>query len=576
MKSFLFLSLFFLCGSSLAAAPTVTPAVNPKLEKFQDKLDDAQLLRFGIDGRVSMVYGYDYSNWTIIDGDEGLIVVDAGWFIERTRQAIQDFRKSQINDKPIQAIIFTHTHSDHISGIEGLFEGGDVENIDIYGPPGWQKQIKSDADTGQMAVRRGMSQMGFLLPYKDVARGSFGSGIGREAMQGGSLSVVYPPNKKVDVGVGSAPVQVTIAGIPLELHFAPSDLDEQILVWLPEDKVALVGDALGGTLPYVITPRHEPERKAESFLYTFKKILALNAENVIPGHGRPLQGSDDVTAVVSRNYDVITFLHDQVRGYINAGYSADQIIDELVLPPRLANNPDLQPHYHRLAWLIRGLYANEAGWVQNVNSLTQHTASEQAKRMIKLVGKETLLSGSAAAIEEGDFRWSISLSQMILDGEPGNTEATQLLIAGLQGLAYTTVSGGERNYALTEVGRAAGRFSWDEIYTTVSGRHWAQRDAAATFSQFGRRFQSLPSYGKRFTVQFDVAGQGSFSFIVNDGVLLYEPSESNEPDSLIVMDLDTVRSIGAGKLSLTDALQAKQTKIASGKNYADLFGELIR
>ncbi len=297
-----------------------------------------------------------------------------------------------------------------------------------------------------------------------------------------------------------------------QLHHLP----KQLLVWLPEDKVALVGDAIGGTLPYVITPRHEPERKAESFLYTFKQILALDADNVIPGHGRPLKGNADVKAVVGSNYDVIAFLHDQVRGYINRGYSADQIIDELKLPPRLANNPDLQAHYHRLSWLIRGLYANDAGWVQNVNSLTQHTASEQAKRLIKLVGADTLLSASATAIEEKDYRWSISLSQMILNAEPDNIAANQLLIAGLQGLAYTTRSGGERNYALSEVGRAAGLFSWDKIYTAVSSRQWVRRDAAATFTQFGRRFQSPQSYGKKFTVQFDVAGQGSYSFIVNE------------------------------------------------------------
>jgi len=576
MKKILMMSLVLLAGRSFANAPVVTPAVNPELEIFQDKLDDPQLVSFGVNNRVNMVYGYDYSNWSIIDGDDGLVIVDTGWFIERTKQAIQDFRKSRNNHKPIKAIILTHTHSDHMSGIEGLFENGQVDNVDIYAPPGWQKQIKSDAETGQMAVRRGMSQMGFLLPYKDLAKGSFGSGIGREALQGGTLSAVYPPNKSVDVSASSAPLKVTIAGVPMELYYAPSDLDEQLLVWLPQDKVVLVGDAVGGTLPYVITPRHEPDRKAESFLYTFKQILALNADNVIPGHGRPLKGNADVQAVIGSNYDVITFLHDQVRGYINRGYSADQIIDELKLPPRLANNPDLQAHYHRLAWLIRGLYTNEAGWVQDINSLTQHTASEQAKRLIKLVGEDTLLDASATAIQEKDYRWSISLSQMILNAEPDNVAAKQLMIAGLQGLAYTTKSGGERNYALSEAGRVAGLFTWDEVYTAISSRQWAHRDAAATFTQFARRFQSPQSYGKKFTVQFDVAGQGSYSFIVNDGVLLYEPTASEKTDAVINMDLDTVRNIGSKKLSLSEALQLEQTSIVKGQKYADMFGSLIR
>ena len=577
MKKILMISLLLFAGPSFAGAPVVTPAVNADLETFQDKLDNPQLVRFGVDGRVNMVYGYGYSNWSIIDGNDGLVIVDAGWFIERSKQALADFRKSQNNHKPIKAIIFTHMHADHIAGVDGLFEAGEIENVDIYAQADWQKRLKYSAESGQMLMRRGMSQMGFLLPYKDLEKGTFGTGIGREALRGGTQSATHMPTVSVDVSSENpGPVKTTIAGIPMEFYYAPSDMDEQLLVWLPEDKVALVGDALGGTLPYVITPRHEPERKPESFLHTFKQILALDAENVIPGHGRPLKGSADITAVVNSNYEVITFLHDQVRRYINLGYSADQIIDEVKLPPHLADNPDLQAHYHRLAWLIRGLYTNEAGWVQNINSLTQHTASEQAKRLIKLVGKDTLLAASAKAIEEKDYRWSISLSQMILDAEPNNTEARQLMIAGLQGVAYTTNSGGERNYVLSEAGTVAGVVNWDQIFSVVTGPRWKQRDAIATFNQFGRRFQSRQSYGQTFTVQFNVAGEGSFSFMVNDGVLLYEPIASEKADSVINMDLDTVRNIGAKKLSLSEALQLEQTEITGGKNYAEIFGSLIQ
>lgn len=560
---------------AFAGVQMVTPGVNPELEKFQDKLDDPQFISFGIDKRVNMVFGYEYSNWTILDGDDGLVIVDTGWFVERTRQAIQDFRKSHNNQKPIKAIIFTHMHSDHIGGIEGLFADGKVKGVDIYAHTDWQRQVGYDAKAGQMLVRRGMSQMGYLLPYKDLAKGSFGSGIGRAALKGGKLSASYTPNKIIDVSDGSAPVKANIAGIPIEFHYAPSDINAQLMVWLPDDRVVITGDAIGGTLPYVITPRHEPERKPESFLYTFKQILALNPKNLIPGHGRSMQGSKDINAVVSSNYDVIEFLHDQVRAYINAGYSADQIIDELKLPPRLASNPDLQPRYHTLDWLIRGLYANEAGWVQDVNSLTQHSASEQAKRMLKLVGTDKLLKATAAAIAEKDYRWAISLAQMVVNAEPDNMVARKLMAVALQGLAYTTESAGERNYALTEAGSAIGAFNWDQIFTLVTARVWAQRDAAATFELFTQRFKSEASYGRAFSIQFDVPGEGSYSFVVNDGTLHYQPAATSKPDSVIKMDLGTVRNLGSKKLKLSEAIGLEQTHINNGKKYAEIFATLI-
>ncbi|MBE9549236.1 MAG: MBL fold metallo-hydrolase, partial [Proteobacteria bacterium] len=545
MKKFVMVFFLILVVPAFAGVQMVTPGVNPELEKFQDKLDDPQFISLGIDKRVNMVFGYEYSNWTILDGDDGLVIVDTGWFVERTRQAIQDFRKSHNNQKPIKAIIFTHMHSDHIGGIEGLFADGKVEGVDIYAHTDWQRQVGYDAKAGQMLVRRGMSQMGYLLPYKDLAKGSFGSGIGRAALKGGKLSASYTPNKTVDVTEGSVPVKANIAGIPIEFYYAPSDINAQLMVWLPEDRVVITGDAIGGTLPYVITPRHEPERKPESFLYTFKQILALDPENLIPGHGRSMQGRKDINAVVSSNYDVIEFLHDQVRSYINAGYSADQIIDELKLPPRLAGNPDLQPRYHTLDWLIRGLYANEAGWVQDVNSLTQHSASEQAKRMLKLVGTDKLLKATAAAITEKDYRWAISLAQMVVNADPDNMAARKLMAVALQGLAYTTESAGERNYALTEAGSAIGAFNWDQIFTLVTARVWAQRDAAATFELFTQRFKSEASYGHAFSIQFDVPGEGSYSFVVNNGTLHYQPAATSKPDSVIKMDLGTVRNLGS-------------------------------
>ncbi len=567
------LTLMIISVSAYSAG--LSPAVNLALASFQDKLDNPQFKRFGVNQRVNMVFGYDYSNWTIIDGDEGLIIIDSGWFIERTKKALQDFRATQHNQKPIKAIIFTHMHSDHIGGISGLLEGIDLSQVDIYAHEDWQRQVKYDLNSGQMLVRRGMSQMGFLLPYKDVAKGTYGSGIGRNALRGGTLSPSVTPNKKIHVNEHSGPQSITIQGIPMEFHYGPSDIDAEIIVWLPEDKVVLVGDAVGGTLPYVITPRHEPERKPESFLYTFNQILALNPNNLIPGHGRALEGKKDIQNVIEVNRDTIAFLDQQVRAYINNGYSADQIIDELVLPPRLANHPDLQPRYHTLNWLIRGLYTNEAGWVQDVNSLTQHSASEQAKRWIKLVGVKGLLGEAQKSIQSGDFRWAVTVAQTILNTQPNNGVAKKLLMGGLQGIAYTTESAAERNYALTELASTAGKFNWDMVFTRVTSRLWAQRGASAAFERLNSRFDSKASYGETFNIEFTVKGEGTFSFEVDDGILRYHTEKLSKIDAKVSLTLETARKIGSKAISLSDALSEDGTLISKGEKLAKVFSKLI-
>lgn len=561
--------------TTLMSSVSIEPRVDSKLAEFQEKLDDPELVEMGKDGRVSMVVGYDYSNWTIIDGDDGLIVVDTGWFIERTKQALEDYREKYSNSKPIKAIILTHMHSDHIGGVEGLFEDGQFDGVDVYAHQDWQKQVHYDVNAGPMLIRRGMSQMGYLLPYKNLEKGSYGAGIGRNALLGGTVSRTVKPNKFIEVDENASKVAMTIVGVPMEFHYGPSDVNEQLIVWLPEDKVALTGDAMGGTLPYVITPRHEPERKSESFLYTFDTILGFDATDIIPGHGRPLRGKEDIESVISATYDVVSFLHDQVRRYVHKGYSADQIIDVLELPPRLANHPDLQPRYHTLDWLIRGLYSIEAGWVQNVNTLTQHSASEQAKRMIKLVGEnELLLTGKQALIDE-DYRWAISLAQIVIDADASNESAKKIMMGGLQGVAYTTESSAERNYVLTELGQFAGKVHWDDIFTRVSSRLWMHRDADDTFNLFGRRFDPKGSLGQQFSIQFDVPNSGSYSFIVNDGVIRYKTTALADADAVVSIPLASVRQIGSGQLSVTDALALDSTTITKGEQTASKFAALI-
>jgi glyoxylase-like metal-dependent hydrolase (beta-lactamase superfamily II) len=61
-----------------------------------------------------------YSNHGFIEGDEGVIVIDGGWFPGTTALAITELRKH--TKKPVAAIIYTHLHLDHFGGM-GPYNG---------------------------------------------------------------------------------------------------------------------------------------------------------------------------------------------------------------------------------------------------------------------------------------------------------------------------------------------------------------------------------------------------------------------------------------------------------------------
>ena len=76
---------------------------------------------------VWVAVGYGLANSIMLEGDEGLVIVDTMETLEEAEAVKQAFRK--ISDKPIKAIIYTHNHADHVFGSSAFSEGNEV---DVY------------------------------------------------------------------------------------------------------------------------------------------------------------------------------------------------------------------------------------------------------------------------------------------------------------------------------------------------------------------------------------------------------------------------------------------------------------
>ncbi|MBV8924786.1 MAG: MBL fold metallo-hydrolase, partial [Bradyrhizobium sp.] len=70
---------------------------------------------------VCQVRGFDIANMTLIEGDSGVIVVDTLTSIEGARAAM-DLYFNHRGKRPVVAVIFTHTHTDHWGGARGVLD----------------------------------------------------------------------------------------------------------------------------------------------------------------------------------------------------------------------------------------------------------------------------------------------------------------------------------------------------------------------------------------------------------------------------------------------------------------------
>ncbi|MCV5512812.1 MBL fold metallo-hydrolase, partial [Escherichia coli] len=99
--------------------------VNPSLWR-QSQLNGISGL-FKVTDRMYQVRGQDISNITFIEGDTGIIVIDP-LVTPPSAKAALDLYFQNRPQKPIVAVIYTHSHTDHYGGVKGIISEADVKS----------------------------------------------------------------------------------------------------------------------------------------------------------------------------------------------------------------------------------------------------------------------------------------------------------------------------------------------------------------------------------------------------------------------------------------------------------------
>ena len=539
--------------------------VNPELVKFHERYKPALI---ETSPRVHAVNSYDYSAYGYIEGDDGIIVVDTGWFPGQAKRSIADYRK--ITKKPVVAIIYTHLHVDHYGGASAIMEGQNPD-VPVYGPVGWENWVNDSFSSLRPAIfQRIFAQMGMLLPKgKD---GTVGSGVGPKPDMGGTPSLSFPPNIEIDKYT-----ELEISGVRIHIVPAPGDLNEHLFIWLPDYKVLFVGDVLAGTFPAVETVRFEAERDPLRQVKSYETALSFNADYVIGGHGRVLMGAEDVREVLSLNRDATQFLVDQLDRLYVKGLSADEVIDTLRLPPAIAEHPDLQFHYHRLEWMLRTMHMKRAGPVGSSIDYVKLTESEEAKRLVALLGGSAeVRSAAIRAMEEGDYRWAARLATYAISVDEGDEKARALRQQAFLRIAQTTDSANERNYMLTIINDEKGAYDWKGLFANADLEVIKGQDTEKVLKLMKSRFRAEDANNDRFSLRLNVGGETNpFFLTVRNNTLFVSTEEPAETDGALLLPRETLNLIAANKTDWTSAIRDGQVEIETGRPVVERLGALI-
>ncbi|MFB7758378.1 MBL fold metallo-hydrolase, partial [Streptomyces sp. NPDC056121] len=135
---------------------------------------------FEVTEGVFQARGFDLSNMTLIEGDHGVVVVDPLASAE-TAAAALDLYRSLRGERPVAAVVFTHSHLDHFGGVLGVI--GPDDDVPVVAPQGFMEHsVAENVYAGTAMLRRGTYYSGANL--ERGPEGLVGMGLGFTASTG--------------------------------------------------------------------------------------------------------------------------------------------------------------------------------------------------------------------------------------------------------------------------------------------------------------------------------------------------------------------------------------------------------
>ena len=520
----------------------VPDTVNPSL--WENTRNNHAYGLFEVTEGIYQVRGYDMANLTVIEGDTGWIVFDPLMSVECTQAAMQLVEKN-LGQRPVKAVIISHSHVDHYGGIKGIMTNDDAADknlsieqqlasgkIPIIVPEGFTEHaVAENVYAGKAMARRANYQYGVLLEAGVTGKLAMGIGIGQST---GTVSFIAPTYEIAQTGE-----TLTIDGVELEFQLTPgTEAPAEMNTWLPQFNALWVAENCTGTLHNLYTLRGAQVRDGAAWAKYITEAVSRygdRAEVAFQAHNWPHWGNETVNEYLVNTAAVYKFINDQTLTYINQGYTSDEISNMIELPDALAKNWYTRQYYGTVAHNSKAVYQKYMGWYDaNPVNLNPLSPTESARKWVEYLGDtDEVLRMAKADYDAGEYRWVAEVTNTIVFADPENEAARLLCADALEQLGYQAESGPWRNAYLTAALELRhGNSSASAVQATTNGDIQKEMTAVMAFEYMGILLDKQAFADQNFTINFILPNTGEQHMLqIKNGVLLiYEDAWGEDAD----------------------------------------------
>ena len=531
-------------------------SIHPSLQR-QAILNMAYGLYEVMPDRIYQVRGFDLANITFIKSDTGWIVFDP-LTAEETARAALEFINEQLGERPVVAVVYSHSHIDHFAGVKGVASVDDVNagRTEIIAPSGFMTHaVAENVYAGNAMIRRSNYQYGQILPASPF--GHVDSSIGKNAASGNPTLI--PPTISISDNIE----ELEIDGVKMVFQNTPgTEAPSEMNTYFPEWNAFWAAENITATIHNIYTLRGALVRDALAWSQEINRAIYLfggDVDVMFASHSWPRWGNDRILEVMRAQRDMYAHLNNQVLHLANSGVTINEIHNVYKVPNSLQQQWATRFYHGSEFHNSRAVINRYLGyWDANPATLTPLSPSESAPLYVEMMGgAANIINKGQELYNSGDYRLGMEILNKLVYAEPNNQEAKNLLADTFEQLGYQYESPSVRNSYL-----AAAKELRDNIQPAMtsksSGPDLIQAMSTQMFLEFlAIRLDSEKAEDLTFTMNLATPDNGE-KFVLelsNATLTVIEGFQADETDLSISVDRAELEKVMMGVESFQSLIE---------------------
>jgi alkyl sulfatase BDS1-like metallo-beta-lactamase superfamily hydrolase len=547
--------------------------VNPSLWRLSQL--NMQYGLFKVTDRIYQVRGYDLSNITFIQGDTGWIVFDPLISAE-TAKAAYDLVTQHLGPKPVVAVVYSHSHTDHYGGVRGIVNEADVKagKVQILAPEHFTEHaVSENVIAGNAMSRRAILMYGAMLPRN--AQGGVNGGLGMTTSTG-TAGLIEPTREIKTTGE-----EVTIDGVRMVFQMTPgTEAPAEMNTYFPQFRAMWIAENSTANLHNILTLRGAQVRDALKWAGYLNETIEMFGDKTdvkFQSHHWPIWDTGKVVEYWKKQRDMYKYIHDQSVNLMNKGYTGIEISNMVKLPPELAKPWYNRSYYGTVKHNTRAVYQRYMGFYDgNPSTLDELPPEEAAKKYVEYMGgADALMKKAKVDFDKGEYRWVAQVMKHVVFADANNKAGKELLADAYEQMGYQAESGPWRSVYLQ------GAYELRNGVPSAGGLNAASPDTIKAmrpemlFDYLAVRLNGPKAAGKKIGLNVNLTDLNKSYGLSVENAVLNHGKPLAQPDVTLTMTKGILDSIQLKETTIEQAITKGDLKVEGKREaFADFMGML--